>query len=338
MAASASPRVVIYAALAGNLLIAVTKFVAAGWTGSSAMLSEGVHSLVDTGNQGLILYGLHKAEKPPDEEHPLGYGRELYFWSFIVALLIFSFGAGISFYEGISHILQPVEITDPNINYIVLALAFVFEGGSAAVAFRAFEKHRGNLDYIEAATRSRDPTSFLVLFEDSAALIGILIALMGTLAAEKLSMPILDGVASIGIGAVLAATAVFLARECKGLLIGESARQKTRQSIRDIASRVPGIDSVGRLITVHLAPQQIVAVLDVDFSDQLSSSDVEKVSKRLERLVKSEHADVMTLFVNPESDTKAGRADALVAPSKTKRAQGHCPRREGTLSRVMEGC
>jgi cation diffusion facilitator family transporter len=300
MAAGSSSKKVIYAALAGNLLIALTKFTAAGWTGSSAMLSEGVHSLVDTGNQGLMLYGIHRAAKPPDDQHPLGHGRELYFWCFIVALLIFSLGAGVSFYEGILHLQNPVVIVDPTINYVVLGVSFVFEAASWWIALREFDRHRGAMGYFEAATRSRDPTTFLVLFEDTAALIGIAIAFAGTLAAERLEIPELDGVASIGIGIVLAATAVFLARESKGLLIGEPAREPTRQSILKIAREHSGVGRVGRLITVHLAPQQIVAIVDIDFADELSAAAIESTASTLEREVKDRHPDVIALFINPK--------------------------------------
>ncbi|MEO8318336.1 MAG: cation diffusion facilitator family transporter, partial [Bradyrhizobium sp.] len=225
MASASSSKFVIYAALAGNLLVAATKFAAAAWTGSSAMLSEGVHSLVDTVNQGLMLYGIHRASAPPDEQHPLGHGRELYFWCFVVALLIFSLGAGISIYEGVTHILHPAAIEDPRVNYIVLGLSFVFESATWWIALREFEKQRGTLSYLEAATRSRDPASYLVLFEDSAALVGIAIAFAGTLAAELSGIREFDGLASIGIGLVLAITALFLARESKSLLIGEPARE-----------------------------------------------------------------------------------------------------------------
>jgi cation diffusion facilitator family transporter len=316
MATGTSSKFVIYAALAGNLLIAITKFAAAGWTGSSAILSEAVHSLVDSGNQVLMLYGIHRAQQPPDERHPFGYGRELYFWSFIVALLIFSLGAGLSFYEGVTHIQNPIPITDPTVNYIVLAISLAFEGTTCWIAFRAFEQQRGKLPFIEAATRSRDPSSFLVLFEDAAAILGIFIALAGIVAAETLDIPQLDGVASIGIAAVLAATAIFLARECKGLLIGEPARTQTLQSIRAIAQNLPGVDSLGRLMTAHLAPEQIVAILEIDFADHLSAPEVQDLTRKVERLVKQAHPDVIAFFVNPKSDVRtskvrSGRADAL---------------------------
>jgi cation diffusion facilitator family transporter len=308
MAAASSSKFVIYAALAGNLLVALTKFTAAAWTGSSAMLSEGVHSLVDTMNQVLMLYGIHRASTPPDAQHPLGYGRELYFWSFVVALLIFALGAGVAFYEGIAHILAPVTIEDSTINYIVLALSFVFESVSWWIAVRAFEKHRGTLGYIEAATRSRDPTSYLVLFEDTAALIGIAIAFIGIAAADHFGMPELDGVASIGIGMILATTALFLARESKGLLIGEPAQEATRRSIADLVRNTPGVIDIARLITVHLAPLQIVAALDVDFADDLRTSEVERVASAIENAIKTKHPEVVAVFLSPRNSAPAALA------------------------------
>jgi cation diffusion facilitator family transporter len=307
MATGKSSKFVVYAALTGNLLIAITKFTAAGWTGSSAILSEAVHSLVDTSNQVLILYGMHRANQPPDEQHPLGYGRELYFWSFIVALLIFSLGAGLSFYEGVTHIQNPVPMTDPMINYVVLAISLVFEGTTYWIASRAFEKQRGTMPFFEAATRSRDPPSFLVLFEDAAAVLGIFIAFAGIAAAQSLDIPQLDGAASIGIAAVLAATAIFLARECKGLLIGEPARAQTLQSIRSIAQGLPGVDRLGRLITAHLAPEQVVAILEIDFADRLSAPEVQDLSRKLERLVKQSHPEVIAFFVTPKSEVGPDR-------------------------------
>jgi cation diffusion facilitator family transporter len=299
LAAVTSSSFVIYAALAGNVLVAVSKFGAATWTGSSAMLSEAVHSSVDCGNQLLMLYGVHRAKAPPDRQHPLGYGRELYFWSFIVALLIFSLGAGLSFYEGVNHILRPDPITDPEVNYIILTLSLLFEGSSWFVAARAFEKQRDGLGFLEAAARSRDPTSFLVLFEDTAAIIGIIIALAGTFAAERLNMPELDGIASLGISIVLAVTAAFLAHESKGLLIGEPAREPIRRSILGLAGDHPGVAAVGRLVTVHLAPRQIVAALDVEFADDLRASEVERVTHALERKINRQHPEIVALFVSP---------------------------------------
>ena len=303
MAAGSASRKVIYAALAGNLLIALTKFAAAWWTGSSAMLSEGVHSVVDTSNQLLLLYGIHRATKPPDDDHPLGYGRELYFWSFIVALLIFSLGAGVALYEGIMHIRAPVEINDPGVNYIVLGISFVFEGMTFFVALKEFNKLRGRLGYIQAVQESKDPPSFLVLFEDSAALIGIVIAFAGTAAAQALAMPVLDGVASVGIAAVLGTTAAFLARESKGLLIGEGARGRTLRSIREIATAQEGVERVNDLVTVHLAPQQVVAALSLEFKDELTTPQIENAVAAIERRICQQNPEVYSIFIKPQSST-----------------------------------
>jgi cation diffusion facilitator family transporter len=301
MAAGTASRKVIYAALAGNLAIALTKFAAAWWTGSSAMLSEGVHSVVDTSNQLLLLYGMHRASLPPDEDHPIGYGRELYFWSFIVALLIFSLGAGISFYQGAAHVRTPVEITDPFVNYVVLGVSFIFEGATFWIALREFNKTRGTLGFIEAAEVSKDPPSYLVLFEDSAALLGIVIAFAGTLGAQLLARPELDGAASIGIGILLAATSVFLARESKGLLIGEGARGRTVRSIREIAAQCTGVESVNDLVTVHLAPDQVVAALSLEFRDPLTTPEIEKAVATIEQRIRDKHPEVTSVFIKPQS-------------------------------------
>ncbi|WP_420130938.1 cation diffusion facilitator family transporter [Rhodopseudomonas sp.] len=302
---SSSSKPAIYAALVGNLAIAVTKMAAAAWTGSSAMLSEGVHSLVDTGNEILLLYGLHRAARPPDEMHPLGHGRELYFWSFIVALLIFAIGAGVSFYEGVIHIITPEPITDVKINYIVLGFAFLFESGSWYVAWKGFRTAMPDLgvvpdlDYIEAATRSKDPTTFIVLFEDSAALIGILIALAGTFASDYLAMPALDGVASIGIALLLAATGAFLARESKGLLMGEPAGPRTRERILQIARRHDAVVSADDLFTVHLAPRQVLVALRLDFDEVRLGRDIERKFDELDADIRRTCPDVVAVFIRP---------------------------------------
>jgi cation diffusion facilitator family transporter len=298
---SSSSRKVIYAALLGNVLVALTKFVSAGVTGSSAMLSEGVHSLVDTGNEVLLLYGLRRAARPPDEAHPLGHGRELYFWSFIVALLIFAVGAGVSLYEGITHVLHAVPLTNPLVNYVVLAFAIIFESGSWWVAFREFRAAKGGQGYYEAVRQSKDPPGFLVLFEDSAALIGLLIALVGTAAADLLELPVLDGVASIAIGLVLAVVALFLAQESKALLIGEGAAPEIVASICRIARSERGVEHANGLFTVHLGPRQVVAALSVDFADGRSARDVEEIVARIERRIRERHPEVISIFIKPQS-------------------------------------
>jgi cation diffusion facilitator family transporter len=301
MAATSSSKRVIYAALVGNLLVAVTKFGAAWWTGSSAMLSEAIHSLVDTTNQVLLLYGIHRSAKPPDAQHPLGHGRELYFWSFIVALLMFMLGACVTFYEGISHISDPHAVTDPYVNYIVLACSALFEGTTWAIALKEFRKTKGGAGYFEALQRSKDPPSYMVLFEDTAALLGLFIAFCGTLAAQLLAMPLFDGVAAIGISLVLGATALLLARESKDLLIGEPASPRVCQAIVEIAKKLPGIERANVMFTVHLAPDQVVAALSLEFSDSLTTSEIEEKVLALERAIHEALPEVVAIFIKPQS-------------------------------------
>jgi len=305
-----SSKKVVYAALLGNVLVALTKFGAAGITGSSAMVSEAIHSLVDTGNEILLLYGLRRAARPPDELHPLGHGRELYFWSFIVTLLIFGLGAGVSVYEGITHVIAPVPISNAVVNYVVLGLAFVFEGVSWVVAIKEFRSVKGKRGYFEAVRQSKDPTMFMVLFEDTAALIGVIIAVVGIAASEAFDRPVLDGAASIAIGLLLAVVAVFLAREAKGLLIGESASSEVVSSICAIARAHPGVERSNGLFTVHLGPDQIVASISIDFRDTLSAADVETIVATIEQRVKSVHPEIVLLLIKPQSAEAYDRAQA----------------------------
>jgi cation diffusion facilitator family transporter len=301
MRAPSSSKRVVYAALAGNLLVALVKFGAAWWTGSSAMLSEAVHSLVDTSNQGMLLYGIHRSALPADDRHPLGHGRELYFWSFIVALQMFMLGAGVTFYEGLDHIRDPHPIVDPVVSYVVLGCAALFEGTTWVIALRNFRKSKGDLGYLEAAHRSKDPPAFIVLFEDTAAIIGIAIALAGTVAADRLAMPMFDGVASIGISLVLAATAIMLARESKELLIGEPASARVATAILEIARKQAGVERANVIFTVHLAPDQIVAALSVEFSDSLTTPEIEERIAAIERAISDAHPDVIAVFVKPQT-------------------------------------
>jgi cation diffusion facilitator family transporter len=301
MAAHSGSSKAVYAALVGNLLVAVTKFMAAAVTGSSSMLSEGVHSLVDTGNELLLLHGMRRAARPPDLMHPLGYGRELYFWSFIVALLVFAIGAGVSLYEGVLHVLNPEPAQSVIVNYVVLALSAVFEGASWWVALRGFRAQKGKLGYLAAVECSKDPTTFTVLFEDSAALLGLLIAFIGIFAADRLAIPELDGVASIGIGCVLGATAILLARESKGLLIGEPALRSVQDAILKVAASDPAVQRANGIITVHLAPHQIVAALSAEFEDRLTAPEIEACVERIEARLKAERPEIVALFVKPQS-------------------------------------
>lgn len=301
MAGHAGSRRVIYAALAGNLAIAVTKFAAAFFTGSSAMLSEGVHSLVDTGNGGLLLYGMHRAARPPDRTHPLGHGRELYFWSFIVALLVFALGAGVSFYEGVIHIMAPEPVVNARVNYIVLGLSFLFEGSSWLVALKEFRQEKGNQGWFQAVRRSKDPSVYTVLFEDSAALLGLIVAFAGILASELLAMPELDGVGSIGISLILGATAIFLARESKGLLLGEPASPEVQRRVMAIAEDDPAVQRVNGILSVHIGPEEIVAGLSIEFEDHLTAPEIEACVERLETRLKQEMPQISRLFVKPQA-------------------------------------
>ena len=280
-------------------------------SGSSSMLSEAVHSFVDCGNEVLLLYGQSRAARRPDMEHPFGYGRELYFWSFVVALLIFALGAGVSIYEGVLHILEPEPIRDPMINYIVLVLAFVFEGTSWVVSFRQFRAASGKNELYDAFVRSKDPPSFMVLFEDSAALLGIVFAALGTFASTTLHMPMLDGVASILIGLVLAGVAMLLARESKSLLIGEPADSDLVDSILRDAAGVRGVVKANGALTSHLSPDDVVVSLSLEFEDRLCVPQLEEVVLEIERVVREKHPQVASLFVKPQ--TPRAFKDALRA-------------------------
>ncbi len=298
--ASSGSRPVIYAALIGNGLISITKLVAASITGSSAMLSEGIHSIVDTGNQGLLLLGLHRGQRKADPNHPFGYGKEVYFWSFIVAILIFAVGAGVSIYEGIHHLQHPVAIRNPNINYIVLGLAFLFEAVPWTVAVKEFNKTRRGLGMMQAVRRSKDPSTFVVLFEDSAALLGIVVAFVGILVGQLTGALWMDGAASVVIGLILAGTAWVLAIETKDLLIGESARPEVVAGIRAMAQETGGIVNVNEVLTLHMGPEFILVNLSVDFRDGLTAAEVEKAAVRLTARIKREWPRVKKVFIEAE--------------------------------------
>ena len=302
MAAQSGSRIVVYAALVGNFLIAITKFVAASFTGSSAMLSEGVHSLVDTGNELLLLYGLHRAAKPPDREHPFGHGRELYFWSFIVAVLIFALGAGVSIYEGVLHIREPEPIENVTVNYVVLGLSIIFEGGSWFVALRQFNREKGELGYFAARRESKDTTTFTVLVEDSVALLGLFVALAGIFLSDALNMPELDGMASVGIGLLLAATASFLARESKTLLIGEPALPVVQQAILLAAQADESIRHVNGVSTSQVGPHVVIATLSAEFEDHLRTPEIEACIERVEAAVRTRYPEVMSIFIKPQTE------------------------------------
>jgi cation diffusion facilitator family transporter len=300
---------VIYAALIGNALISVTKFVAASLTGSSAMLSEGIHSLVDTGNQLLLLYGIRRASRPADERHPFGYGAELYFWAFVVAILIFAIGSGVSIYEGFSKLRNPHPIENPMINYAVLVMAMIFEAVAWVIAYRAFKVSKGRRGWIEAIRASKDPTIFTVLFEDTAAMLGLLVALVGIFVATTYDIPWMDGAASIVIGLILAVAAMLLAIETKGLLIGEAASPEVEEEIRAIVVATPSIIALNEIRTLHRGPEDVLLAISVDFEDSLSAGDVEASIQILDHAIRKRFPIIRRLFIEVQS--QAGHRASL---------------------------
>jgi cation diffusion facilitator family transporter len=302
--ASGSKKVII-AALIGNALIAITKFGAAFITRSSAMLSEAIHSLVDTGNQVLLLYGLKQAKKPADEDFPFGHGKEVYFWSFVVAILIFALGGGISVYEGIQHLQHPEQITSFLINYIVLGLALLFEGAAWLFAFREFNRVKGEWGYIEAIHRGKDPSLFVVLFEDTAAMLGLLVAFAGVALTQMTGILYFDGAASIIIGLILIGTAIWLAYETKGLLIGESANRFIIKGVREILESNPLVEHVNEVLTMHMGPNTILANLSVDFRDHATTDGIESAIAEMDHAIKKQYPQIKRIFIEAEKRTAA---------------------------------
>ncbi|MCX4027552.1 cation transporter [Endozoicomonas sp. SM1973] len=305
--ASGSKKVIV-AALIGNGLVAITKFIASSITGSSAMFSEAIHSVVDSGNQVLLLYGLKQSKKPASEEYPFGHGKEVYFWSFVVAILIFAVGAGISIYEGVHHILHPAPITNPIVNYIVLTLAIIFEGGCWWVAMKEFKKVKGELGYLEAVHKGKDPSLFVVFFEDSAAILGLLIALLSVFLGQVTGNPYFDGIASVLIGIILATTAIWLAYETKSLLIGESARGHIVRGIRQLASGESGVAYINEVVTMQMGPEFILANLSIDFDNDLQATDIERIIVRIDQTIKLTYPNVKRVFIEAKS-----RVDAIAS-------------------------
>ncbi|AUH33838.1 cation diffusion facilitator family transporter [Paracoccus tegillarcae] len=292
---------VVYTALAGNLAIAVTKYAAAFYSGSSSMLSEAIHSTVDTGNELLLLYGMKRSKRPDDPRYPLGNGREIYFWSFIVALMIFAMGAAVSTYQGVLHILTPEEATNHTITYIVLGLSFVFEFITWRVALRNLRADNPGLPALKAARRSKDPATFTVLLEDSAALVGLILAFVFILIAQATGDARWDGVGSICIGLVLAATSFFLARESKSLLMGERALPETEQELRNLIGAVDKVEGVQGIQTLQLGPEEVLLFARVDFQDQLDTVQIAEAIDRIERLVKENDPQVSKVVIEPAS-------------------------------------
>ncbi len=264
------------------------------------MLSEGIHSLVDTGNGALLLLGFRRSQRPADSQHPFGHGKELYFWSLIVAILIFALGGGMSVYEGVTHLSHP-QLHDPTWNYVVLGIAFVFESISSFLAFRAFRKEMRGQGIFKTIQASKDPTSFTVLFEDTAALLGLIVAFLGIWLGHLLNNPYLDGVASIVIGLILASVAALLAYETKGLLIGESVDPETLAEIRAIAAADETVEEVRKSLTMHFGPQEVLLTLDIRFKQDLSAQQITQAINRIEANLRARHPQIRHLYIEAKS-------------------------------------
>ena len=309
-------RTAIYVGIAATLLIALTKFAAAAFSGSSAMVAEGVHSLVDSADGLLLLLGQHRASRPADETHPLGHGKELYFWSLIVAVLFFALGGGMSFYEGVQHIMRPEPITDPTWNYVVLGASALFTLASFGAAFRPFRKRAKGQGYWNAFRRSKDPTLFTLVLEDLADMVGLLLAFLGIYLGHRFANPYLDGTASLGIGLVMAAVAALLARESKGLLIGEAAREPQLAIIRAAAESDADVLAVRRPVTMYFGPDTMLVAMDVEFKPDLTTSDIASAVDRLEASIQRAIPEVKHLYIEADSIRNASSGSMRRPPAK----------------------
>lgn len=290
----------IYSALAANLLIAVTKFIAGGVTKSSAMIAEGIHSLVDTANEMLLLLGIKRSRKEPDRAHPFGYGRELYFWSFIVSMLIFGLGGCISIYQGYVHIRSPHPLENPLWNYVVLVLSIVFEGASFLVAMKEFNMSRGDQSWWTAIVNSKDPTRFMVLFEDGAAVLGLFVVLICLLLGHRFNIPWLDGLASLIIGVILVVVSLLLARESKSLLMGEGISKITRNNIIKMTEKDAAVSKVTYVFSRYEAPDEVLLLLNIAFRSELTTNEINKAIERIRGNIQNEYSLIQYIFVQPE--------------------------------------
>jgi cation diffusion facilitator family transporter len=296
----ANNRKSIYSALAANLLIALTKFIAGAFTNSSSMISEGIHSTVDTTNQLLLLYGIKRSKKPADESHPFGYGKELYFWSFVVSILIFGLGGGLSIYQGIVHIMEPEVMKDPFWNYIVLILSLIFEGTSLFIAVKEFNKTRNGLRWWDAIIKSKDPGSFLVVFEDGAAVAGLLVVMILMGVSYIFQIPELDGLASVIVGLILVFVSFILARESRSLLMGEGIAPETREKIAKLAERDVAVVRTKSILSTYQSPEEVVLMLIVDLEDHLDTQEVTEAIQRIRENIKQEFHLVRFVIIQPE--------------------------------------
>ena len=298
----ASSKLPIYSALVANLAIAVTKFIAAAITGSSAMISEGIHSVVDTSNEVLLLLGISKSKKLPDDNRPFGYGKELYFWSFIVSILIFGVGGGISFYEGVMHLQHPNPIENPFWNYIVLVVALIFDGSSFIIALKAFNKKRADTPFWKAVKKSKDPTSFVVLFEDAADVLGLVVAFAGIVMGQWLHEPIWDGIASILIGLILTGVSIVLARESRSLLMGETASPVILNEVKEMVMNDPAVLNLRKSMSMYMAPEEMLLVLETVFRDELTTHELNAAINRIKTVINKRFPIIKQIYIEPESE------------------------------------
>jgi len=304
----AESKIAVYGAIASNVAIAIVKFVAAGITGSSAMLAEGIHSLVDTINGVLLLVGIRLSQRKPTPEHPFGHGKELFFWSLIVAVMIFGVGGGVSVYEGILHILSPHRVENALWSYLTLGAAAVFEGASFVVALRQFLKEQGDTPFWQALSISKDPTTYTVMAEDSAAVVGLVVAAVGVFLSDRFDMPRADGAASIAIGLLLAGVALLLIRQARGLLIGEGIQPETAQGIRELALATPGVHSVGRPLSMYIGPEEVLLALDVGFDPEVSADEVATAVRRLETSIRERYSKIKRIYIEARSPSESAQA------------------------------
>jgi cation diffusion facilitator family transporter len=314
----AGARIAVYGALAANVAIAVTKFVVAAVTGSSAMASEGIHSTVDTGNSLLLLVGIRLSEREASLEHPFGHGKELYFWGLIVAVLIFGVGGGLSAYTGFMRVLNPVRMQNVFWNYVVLAAAFVFEGASLSVAMRQFLREKGDRPFWQALRGSKDPATYTVVAEDSAALAGLVIAAIGVFIADRFDLPVADGVASMMIGLLLAATAVVLIHEARGLLIGEGLRRDTLEALRALVAQDAMVCRVGRMLSMYIGPEEVLLTFDVQFQPDASAVDVAGAIARLESAIRERYPRITRIYIEPRAEVSSPPRLGVASPAPTR--------------------
>ena len=296
-----SSNIAIFGAIAANSAIAVSKFVAAFFTGSSAMLSEGIHSLVDTGNGMLLLFGIKLSKSPPDEKHPFGYGNEVFFWSFIVAILIFALGGGIAIYEGVRHVLHPRQLENVQWNYLVLILAMVFEGSALRIALKQFNVSRRNKPFLRALRDSKDTSTVAIVVEDSAALIGLMIALLSVFLGHVSGWPYFDGIGSILIGLLLVCVSFFFAAECKALLIGEGLLPEEVEEIQQVLEQETRVLAYRRPLSLYFGPSEVLVNLDVNFVDELTSDEIEVTIDRIEARIKTALPAVNRIYIEADS-------------------------------------